>query len=70
MYDDDPVASVKSTYSMINSFEMSAEVGDFVKFSAEFRGKKMEAGGSLTPAYTSDNPFLASMANVYFATNE
>ena len=70
LYDDDPVAAVKSTYSMINTFELSAEVGDYVKFTAEFRGQKMEAGGSLSPAYSDENPFLASMANVYFATNE
>ena len=70
LYDDDPVAAVKSVYSMINTFELSVEVGDYVKFTAEFRGKKMESGGSLSPAYSDENPFLASMSNVYFAANE
>jgi len=70
LYDDDPIASAKSPYSMINTFELSTEVGDYVKFTAEFWGKKMTDGWSLSPAYSDENPFLASMANVYFATNE
>lgn len=72
IYDTEPVASSYAPYCMINSFELTCEVADYVKFSAEFMGKQMHdaSGDNLTPAYGNDNPFLASMANVSFATNE
>jgi hypothetical protein len=36
LYDDDPVAGSYAPYCMINNFELSCEVADYVKFSAEF----------------------------------
>lgn len=71
LYDDDPVAGAYAPYCMINSFELTCEVADYVKFSAEFMGKQMQTPGSaLTPAYADEAPFLASMAWVSFANNE
>jgi hypothetical protein len=70
LYDDDPVAWAKAPYSMINSFEVSCEVADYVKFSAEFMWKKMQDSTGNNPVYTDDAPFLASMAGVKFAANE
>lgn len=70
LYDDDPIAWTKAPYSMINSFEISCEVADYVKFSAEFMWKKMQDSIGNSPVYTDDAPFLASMAGVKFATNE
>jgi hypothetical protein len=55
---------------MINTFELSCEVADYVKFTAELRGKKMSTASALSPAYSDDNKFVASMAQVFFATNE
>lgn len=70
LYEDDPVAWAKAPYSMINNFELSCEVADYVKFSAEFMGKQMQDNSGTTPAYSDEAPFLASMAGVRFATNE
>ena len=71
IYDDDPVASAYAPYCMINSFELSCEVADYVKFSAEFQGKQMQDNtDTLNPAYSDEAPFTASMAGVSFATNE
>lgn len=70
LYDDDPVAWAKAPYCMINSFELSCEVADYVKFSAEFQGKQMQEASSLNPVYSDEQPFTASMAGVSFADNE
>ena len=47
---------------MINSFELTCEVADYVKFSAEFMGKQMQTATGNNPAYSDEAPFLASMA--------
>ena len=70
LYDDDPVAWSKSSYSMVNTFELSCEVSDYVKFSVEFMGKQLQSSTGNTPAYSDEAPFLASMAWVKFANNE
>lgn len=71
LYDDDPVSSSYATYMMINSFELSCEVADYVKFSAEFQWKQMQNNNTtLNPAYADENPFTASMAWVLFANDE
>lgn len=70
MYDNDPVATQKSTYWMINSLEISASVGEYVKFTAELWGKKMESGWVQTPSYTTQTEFIARDAKVYFADTE
>lgn len=71
LYDDDPVAWSYAPYCMINSFELSCEVADYVKFTAEFMWKQMQAiQGSVTPAYATENAFTASMAGVRFASDE
>lgn len=71
MYDDDPIDWSYAPYCMINSFELSCEVADYVKFSAEFMWKQMQSVEStLEPAYADEAPFTASMAWVRFAANE
>lgn len=71
LYDDDPVAWSYAPYCMINNFELSCEVADYVKFSAEFMWKQMQAiNGTVTPAYATENEFTASMAWVKFASDE
>jgi len=52
--------------AMINSLELSAEVGDFVKASAWFRSKK-GANATLTPNYSEDYAMLAKHVQVYLA---
>lgn len=71
--DLDPVASSYAPFCMINSFELSCEVADYMKFSAEFQGKQMQAyasGSEPTPAYSDEPAFTSSMAWVKFANNE
>lgn len=71
LYDDDPVAWSYAPYCMINTFELSCEVADYVKFTADFMWKQMQAiSGSVTPAYATENEFTASMAWVRFASDE
>ena len=43
IYDIDPVASSYAPFSMINTFEISCEVADYMKYSAEFQWKQMQA---------------------------
>ena len=52
--------------AMINSLELSAQVWDFVKASANFRSKK-PANATLTPSYAEDYAMLAKHVQVYFA---
>ena len=71
LYDDDPVAWSYAPYCMINSFELSCAVADYVKFTADFMWKQMQPiTSSVTPAYVTENEFTASMAWVRFANNE
>lgn len=67
IYGVDDVGTYKSVYSMLEQLEIECSVGDFLKFSAEFKGKK-EVSGSASPAFnTSENAFLAKHATVKVA---
>lgn len=70
IYGSDPVADERAAYCMLDSLEMEVAVGDFAKFKAMFKGKQLESTGAQSPVYTSDNPFLAKHASVYFAASE
>lgn len=51
---------------VINALKITADVGKFVEFSASFFAKKGVASSS-TPAYSSENEFIAKNASVKFA---
>ena len=69
--DVDDVAASYAPFCMENTFELSCEVGDYVKFSSEFQGKAMvEDTSSPSPAYSDEWAFTAAMAGVRFASNE
>ena len=70
IYDDDPIAWSYAPYCMINTFELSCEVADYMKFNAQFMWKQIQSASSQSPAYASENPFTASMSGVRFASNE
>ncbi len=71
LYDDDPVAWSYAPYCMINTFEISCEVADYVKFTADFMWKQMQPiTNAVSPAYVTENEFTASMAWVRFANDE
>lgn len=52
--------------AMINSLELSAEVGDFLKANANFKSKK-GANATLTPSYSTDYAMLAKHVQVFLA---
>ena len=52
--------------AMVNSFELNASTGDFVKVTADFRSKKW-ADASLTPSYSNDFALLGKNVQVYLA---
>lgn len=54
--------------AMVNSFELNASTGDFVKVTADFRSKKW-ADASLTPSYSNDFALLGKNVQVYLADN-
>lgn len=68
LYGVDDVGTFRAPYSMLETLDLECAVGDYLKFSAQFKGKK-EASTSASPAFsTSENVFLAKHAGVYFAT--
>ena len=73
IYDIDPVAASYAPFCMINSLELNCQVADYLKFTASFQWKQMQAIESWsepTPAYTDEWAFTASMAWVRFANDE
>ena len=54
--------------AMVNSFELSAEVGDFVKTTVDFRSKKW-TNASLSPSYSNDFALLWKNVQVYLAND-
>lgn len=70
IYGSDPVEDERATYCMVDLFELEVTTGDFVRFIANFKGKKLESSTLQSPSYTSDNPFLAKHASVKFSDDE
>lgn len=71
--DVDPTSASYAPFCMINSFELSCAVADYMNFSAEFQWKQMQSyasGSEPTPAYSDEPAFTASMAWVRFASDE
>lgn len=54
--------------AMLDSLEISASVGDFVKVTSNFKAKK-SADGSLTPAYSADYALLGKNVKFKIATD-
>lgn len=72
LVDDDPVSSSQAPYSMINTLELTCEVAEYLRFSAEFQGMQMQSveAWTFSPAYSNEKEFTASMAGVRFADTE
>ncbi len=71
----DPVntADSKSEYAtfwMINTFEIEAIAGDYVKFNASMMAQKMEDDTNVSPSFLSENVFTNAHATVKFADTE
>lgn len=69
-YGSDPVGDEYSAYVMMDSFEMELGSGDYVKFTSAWQGKQLVTASAQSPAYSSDNVFLAKHAEVYFGDAE
>lgn len=69
LYQSDPIDVERAAYGMINTLDMEFVVGDFGQFNSTWMAKQL-VSNSGTPAYVTDNPFLAKHANVYFGTAE
>lgn len=64
----DPVAEERSVYSLFDSLEIDAAVGDFVKITAKLKGKKLgTTSGSSVSFASSSNEFLAKHCTVKIA---
>lgn len=59
----DPVETMRSAYSMLDTLELEATADGYLTFSAKFVGKKMTTT-TATPAYTEENEFMGSGANL------
>lgn len=59
----DPVETMRSTYSMLDTLELEATADGFLMFSSKWLGKKM-ATTTATPAYTDENEMMGSGANL------
>lgn len=73
LYGSDPIDAVNDTrasYWMINTFNLNVAIADYVKFESEWMAKKLEDVAEQSPAYTTNNPFLAKNTFVYFADDE
>jgi len=56
---DDALNENAYPLAMISTLEITAEVGGFVEYSAEFYSKVSESAGTITPSYTAEKPFTA-----------
>lgn len=70
VWQTDPVATYKSAYSMIDTFTVTTEVGDYVKYTASFMGNKMVSDSAPSVSWDNDNEFLAKHVTVKLASTE
>jgi len=56
---------------MVSEFTISAVIGEYVNFTANFMGKKLVSESAPTVTYScSENPFRARDVKVYFSDTE
>lgn len=68
-YGKDDVGDFRAAYCMMDTFELTVAVEDYVRFTADLMGQQ-ESSTSSTPSFASEeNVFLASHVNVYFAAD-
>lgn len=64
-----PVGGERSTYNVLDTFELEAKAADYVRVKTKWKGRKIETGISLTPAFTDENLFTGVGVVVKFASN-
>lgn len=65
----DPIGDEKAAYCMLDTLDLEGKVGDYFKFMANFKGKKLASTSGLTPSYGSENPFLPKFATLLRAND-
>ena len=70
VYDYNPVQNKYAAYGILSSIDVAIETGGWVTVSGEIMAKKVADDSGETPAYTNDNNFRFSDAQVLLATNE
>lgn len=65
--EDTPVGEQRSAYNVLDTLDIEAKAGDFVRFNAKFQGGVMGTTSGNTPSYASEQPFLASALTVKLA---
>lgn len=66
---DDATQEEQATYGMIDTLSIAWEVADYLRFDTKMVGRAPTDATGNTPAFTTENPFLVSRAQVKFATN-
>ena len=64
------VATYSSTYAMLDELTLTCEAGDYVKYSAMFKGKKMVSDTPPAVSFLTDNEFLGKHVTLKFADTE
>jgi hypothetical protein len=54
---------------MLDSLDIEGKVGDYFKFNASYKGKKLVSTSGLTPSYAAENPFLPKFATLLRAAD-
>lgn len=63
-----PVGGERSTYNVLDMFELEAKAADYARVKTKWKGRKIETGVSLTPAFTDENLFTGVGVVVKFAS--
>ncbi len=64
------VATYAATYAMLDELTVKCEAGDYVKYSATFKGKKMTSESEPAISFLTENAFLGKHVVVKFADTE
>jgi hypothetical protein len=65
----DPIGDEYASYCMLDSLDIEGKVGDYFKFNASYKGKKLVSTSGLTPSYAAENPFLPKFATLLRAAD-
>jgi len=68
LFSKDNVQSYKHALGVLTSFGISAEIGQYVKFTSGFKAKAGETMSDPTPSYLTENLFLPKNITVKYAT--
>jgi len=68
LYEDDDVDNISCAYGMLDTLDLTINAGEMVRFESNWKAKKLSGGASTTPAFSSENVFLARHASLKIAS--